>query len=581
MSDNGDGMSNSDFLFKDYINMPETTKYFSDAQNLLQDFQNSSTEHALRVTIRATHSGYLLNGRVYPGTAVRDGASSWLSKKRGGTAGYDKPFLTHHDEHGEPVGRVDYQQFVQLKQGNDFDDDWRMPESGTEPGSGFILLSGTIGDKEAQHKILDGRYNTVSTGQATNRAHCSICGENWLGQDAHGCEHSVGQTYEVEGNDYLAYLVTGTLNYRECSFVNVPANEIAQVVGASVTDGSPSDILAAKSWDSADDNSMVCSVSILDSAGRSTELIRGGRQDDTINFGADSARPKVLIAVPPTFDVGGTGNDNMSKEDIQDVTEEAATSETDSATTEQEEVLSKVVESMGIEADSDENLEEVIAESAKAEVTNDSDDSEAQISDEADATEVADCGDADVCNTEDADSESVTDNPEEGDTMQEDNVASDTSDLDEVLQTALKDAQSRLGELESEVARQKSLYDSKVQEYNKVLDENAVLAADLRDQLARQLCTVQIQLGKPSVSSVEDAASFEKQVLKVAKRSVDSLKDSIADLIPELSQSFAKDGLPAFVQDKPEPKPATQKVVKDESKKPSKSADSSNPNNLL
>lgn len=561
---------NSDFLFKDYISMPETDKYFSDAQNLLQDFQSSSVDSALRVTIRATHSGYLLNGRVYPGMAVRDGASSWLSKKRGGTAGYDKPFLTHHDEHGEPVGRVDYQQFVQLKQSNDFDSDWRTPDSGTDPGSGFILLSGTISDPGAQQKILDGRYSTVSTGQSTNRAHCSICGVDWLGQDAHGCEHSVGQVYEVDGDNYLAYLVTGKLTYRECSFVNVPANEIAQVVGAAGIDNFQS----SDSWESADENSMVCSVSIHDSNGGKTELIRGAGQDDVINFGAGSARPKVLIAVPSSFDLDGTGNDNMSNKEIKEVTEEAATSKDDSATNEQDEVINQVVESMGIEADSAENLEEVIAETAAAEVTDSS--SEAQKSDEEEAKDNCTCGTADGEESSCADSESCTDNSEEGE-----GVVSDDAELDGVLQTALKDAQSRIADLEAETARQKSLYDSKVQEYNAIMDENSTLAADLRDNLARQLCTLQIQLGKPAASSVKDSASFDKQVTKVAKRSVDSLKDSIADLIPELSQSFAKDGLPAFVQDKPAPKPATQKVVKDEVKKPSKSIDSINPNTLL
>lgn len=567
----------SDFLFTDYISMPETNKYFSDAQNLLQDFQSSNVDSALRVTIRATHSGYLLNGRVYPGMAVRDGASSWLSKKRGGTAGYDKPFLTHHDEHGEPVGRVDYQQFVQLKQNNAFDKDWRSPETGTNPGSGFILLSGTVSDAEAQQKILDGRYSTVSTGQSTNRAHCSICGTDWLSRDSHGCEHSVGKTYEVEGNDYLAYLVTGKLTYRECSFVNVPANEIAQVVGAT----NAGSFQASDSWASADDNSLVCSVSIHDSNGGKTELIRGAGQDDVINFGAGSARPKVLIAVPSTFSVDGAGNDDMSNKEIKEVTEEAATSDSDSVPTEQDEVINQVGESMGIEADSAENLEEVIAETAAAEVATDSDASNAQVSDEEKATSDDTCAEGDVVEAQDADSESVTDNPEEGETMQEENIATDASELDEVLQTALKDAQGRIADLESEVARQKSLYESKVQEYNAIMDENSTLAADLRDNLARQLCTLQIQLGKPAASSVKDSTSFDKQVTKVAKRSVDSLKDSIADLIPELSQSFAKDGLPAFVQDKPAPRPATQKVIKDEVKKPSKSIDSINPNTLL
>ena len=122
--------------FTDLFGMPERSNIFSDAANLLEDFYGSNNSPAFRVTIRATHAGYLLNNRVYPGKGVKAGAPSWVSKDNGGTAGYDKPFLKHHDSKSEPIGRIDAQKFVQLWDEDRFANDWKHPDHGTSMGSG-------------------------------------------------------------------------------------------------------------------------------------------------------------------------------------------------------------------------------------------------------------------------------------------------------------------------------------------------------------------------------------------------------------------------------------------------------------
>jgi len=73
-------MSNKVVRFVDYISMPAAQSLFTDARQLLEDLHGVQTiTPQLNISIQATHSGYLLNGRVYPGTGVRDGAGSWLS----------------------------------------------------------------------------------------------------------------------------------------------------------------------------------------------------------------------------------------------------------------------------------------------------------------------------------------------------------------------------------------------------------------------------------------------------------------------------------------------------------------------
>jgi len=64
---------------RDYMSMPDPSTLFTDAPDMLQDQQLAKQGSGLRVTIKATHSGYLLNGRVYPGKGVKNGTGTWLS----------------------------------------------------------------------------------------------------------------------------------------------------------------------------------------------------------------------------------------------------------------------------------------------------------------------------------------------------------------------------------------------------------------------------------------------------------------------------------------------------------------------
>ena len=197
---------NREVRFTDLFGMPERSDIYTDANNILEDLYSSTNAPSLRVTIKATHSGYLHNNRVYPGSGVKAGASSWVSKDNGGTAGYDKPFLKHHDSKSEPIGRIDAQKFVQLWEDDLFKNDWKNPDHGTKPGSGYIVISGTVSDKDAQQKILDGRYKTVSTGQSSNKAYCSICGHDWLSDtdEEEVCNHRPGRVYDLDGVKYRA-----------------------------------------------------------------------------------------------------------------------------------------------------------------------------------------------------------------------------------------------------------------------------------------------------------------------------------------------------------------------------------------
>src|SRR3990167_1281149 len=95
-------------ILRDFIEYKKPMVY-SDAIGLVDNIFGSihSNKYVLRPVIRATHSGYLLNERVYPGTHMQDSVGSWVSIENGGKAAYNKPILTHHNiEEGDPIGRV-------------------------------------------------------------------------------------------------------------------------------------------------------------------------------------------------------------------------------------------------------------------------------------------------------------------------------------------------------------------------------------------------------------------------------------------------------------------------------------------
>lgn len=247
-----------------------------DSLNFLAD-QAGST---LKVTIHATYSGYLLNRRVYPGRYLRqhDCYGDWCSKEHGGTSSFDKPILTHHDHHGEPVGRVVGAKFVQLVDDGALMQDFKSPVTDYEKGSGYIEVQGLVIDQDAITKILDGRYNTVSSGQSSPHMYCSICGSDFKGPVDEMCEHFPGRHYEDEdGRKRLCYIITGKLKYHELSYVNIPANANAVTVATQLND-SLSDELKAEhvAYDQA---LRYGGVALLDSEGKEIDLSNEGGED--------------------------------------------------------------------------------------------------------------------------------------------------------------------------------------------------------------------------------------------------------------------------------------------------------------
>lgn len=75
---------------------------------------------------------------------------------------------------------------------------------------------------------------------------------------------------------------------------------------------------------------------------------------------------------------------------------------------------------------------------------------------------------------------------------------------------------------------------------------------------------MQLQLQKPHVKSIKDSDTFADAVEKVTTRSIESLRDSIEDLVPELAGSFKSKGLPSFVKDRAEEKPPVVRSTKEE-----------------
>ena len=538
--------------FTDLFGMPGRSNIFSDAANLLEDFYGSNNSPAFRVAIRATHAGYLLNNRVYPGKGVRAGAPSWVSKDNGGTAGYDKPFLKHHDSKSEPIGRIDTQRFVQLWDDDKFDDDWKHPDHGTSMGSGYILIGGTISDKDAQQKILDGRYKTVSTGQTSNKAQCSICGYDWLSDsedEDEVCNHRPGSVYDLDGIKYRAYLVTGKMKYLECSFVNHPAYELAGILSADfdsslVPESKEENVQVV----TADSMGGVCSIALTDSDGRVTELIRSEDDKDEMPYSSNNVKRSVRISVPETFKEAkekqslseGFDLDMIAKslEGDFDIDQSAAKATLNRlAFTES---MAKAIKNVT----ADQTKETIAKEMTKAlkKFQNNRKESEEAMSDQ-----------------------TKNDEPEV--------VAEDTQQVEpsdgfdktlKVLETALADSQIRTAELEAELAKAKQLYDTKIGEYNALMDQNAILNEEFKKQLSSQLVTIQLQLQKPHVKSIKDSDTFVEAVEKVATRSIESLRDSIEDLVPELAGSFKSKGLPSFVKDRAEEKPPVARSTKEE-----------------
>lgn len=200
----------------------------------------ASEKKGLIVTFDLSHSGKVINGRIYPPQAQSAHVGSWK----------DLPVLKHHNTDEDPIGRIIDAQYVSLdNEARAFLGDLAFAEVKAAfdsndreaihrvfnkhnlgrpewPGLGKIVAKARIGDKDAIEKFLDERFLHFSAGARHNAISCTKCGSR-----PGKCKHDVG--VKTSDGD-ISYLITGSLfQGREASVVNQPADGKARVLHMS------------------------------------------------------------------------------------------------------------------------------------------------------------------------------------------------------------------------------------------------------------------------------------------------------------------------------------------------------------
>lgn len=225
-------------ILPDVADQNKFDRFMDNRKKTLIDEEVSKEEAkiVLQPTIDATHSGLIVNNRVYRAQAMKASIPTW-------TKPYERPFLTHHNQRDDPIGRIKNASFVPLVDQALWETDHiDAIKPSNKVGSGFTRLKGNITDEQAIEKVLDGRYATVSVGFSAKDAWCSICDTNWATSDAYfaPCDHRPGKLYQIDEKsifwtgrktkkDFPMFLHIGAMDNRECSFVNTPAQQLASV----------------------------------------------------------------------------------------------------------------------------------------------------------------------------------------------------------------------------------------------------------------------------------------------------------------------------------------------------------------
>lgn len=217
------------------------TEYIDSVLKTLED-EDPNVVKGLQVKITATHAARLTgHWHFYSPAKVQAGKDTF-------TTPYEKPVLTHHDSHKDAIGRIKKATYSQINHpmiSNSLMNSAHknVPHDNKSlgyvqslypflfdrsfPGLGKVSLVTNILDPNAIPKIVDGRYSTVSIGYDTNSLHCSVCHKDWLGQGP--CDHEKGVRYKIDklGQKFPMFLIFGDMVYGEVSYVNEPADDIA------------------------------------------------------------------------------------------------------------------------------------------------------------------------------------------------------------------------------------------------------------------------------------------------------------------------------------------------------------------
>lgn len=449
-----------------------TPQLIDNAMSLIQDMKDSNRKPGLKATLDATHSGRLTNLRVYPGKRMRDGASTFVKP-------YGKPFLRHHNEDNDPIGRVTSSDYIQTKFGKDWDEDYTDPKD--DLGSGFIRLGVIVNDTDAIEKIVDGRYKTVSVGMAPTTWLCSVCGDYIVGGSDSECEHFPGKTYRIRnsdndsGKEYLCYAITGPLTYKEISVVNMPGDSFAEITAINVDSA---DSIKLSSYDKV--NMDVGALMLTDGISE-VPLIRSSIKEQVTANDRQKLTGKTIVAVSPKFrkdKIESLANEETTmKENTKETTVAATASNGDSTTT---------------QANQDKGKSEGVIASDKA---------------KSDTKEVV----------KGVDSEKV------------DRIAL------QAMADSLEASQTEATEAKAELERSKASLKDKEVELDKLRKDLTTVMADLKQSYAHNLLSAQMMLKKPTVVGIKDEESFNVKLNEYAARTTESLQDSLKDLAPELT----------------------------------------------
>lgn len=468
------------------IDQPIKAELKDEALSIIRKDKNAGLR--LNVQIDATHSGILANNRVYPGRYVSTSYKSYLSKDLGGTSEFSVPILKHHRHEEDAVGRVTSAVFIKYKEGQGFDKDYANPdteETGGK-GSGVVKVGASITDLDTIEKIVDARLLSVSSGQSSKYMLCNICGKDLFGRhskdDDETCPHVPGTVYELDDSDMLCYAVTGPLAYKEISFVNIPAQSPAKITkfdwdGAKLSDSE--DLVISTS--SRGKKSVFSCVTLVDS---SMEL-------DLLSGKDKRANNKVLISVSEGFQTR-----------IDSLFGESSSFKSSSDSVEPDDSIKQDTQKL---PSPDVGKSEKVSVKSVASVKNVADGHSKTSDDKASDKKVS------------------------GLDKTSENSKEKLMDLD-ALKASLEEMTKKNKELEDKLKTLTSTVEGKESEIKKLNEKLEADKAAIAYDYANIVAHFRQMLNKPDTKVIDSADARKKYTENLAKRSLESLKDSLADI---------------------------------------------------
>lgn len=171
--------------------------------NVTESFQGDISPESIMVDIEGIHVGPTRNYTWYTEQALQGSVPTW-------TKPYLRPLIMHHNEKdGKIIGRIRFVTYT---------------DKNTRSGTGTLLFTANVPDKDGKEQIQDGRLKTVSIGAIVHDCRCSICGQN-IAEDG-PCEHERGQKYDGKTCYWMIY----SMEAKELSYVIVPSDIYAHNV---------------------------------------------------------------------------------------------------------------------------------------------------------------------------------------------------------------------------------------------------------------------------------------------------------------------------------------------------------------